>query len=227
MIQKNLVKIIFLFALCMQMIFSVQLKNTRASIEILPDIPNKTQLKLNSLGDDEFYFRILAFFIQNAGDQFGDFTPLKQYNYSKLKDWFFLLDELNSKSHLVPAIASYYYSQTQNIEDLRYIISYLENHFNYDKNTNWWWLYQAIYIANYKLKDKDLSLRLAMKLAQEKNSNMPLWVKQMPAFILEQMGETQQALIVIENILNDVENISDLELDFMHYFLTQRLKVSD
>ena len=198
-------------------------RDYKPNLAIVPDVPSKLGVKALSLGDEAFYFRTLAFQLQNAGDSFGRFTALKKYNYNKLYNWFELLDSLDDRSHFVPSLAAYYYSQTQNTPDVRYVIDYLVHHASRDLYNKWWWMSQAVYLANHKLKDKELALKLSYKLASTPRDDIPLWVKQMPAFIHEQMGEEQQAMGIISDILENVDNIDQGELNFMTYFVKDRL----
>jgi hypothetical protein len=214
--------ILLVSCLLLQIIFWYNTKDIHPDMAIVPEVPGLSAIKAHSFGDEEFYFRVLALQIQNAGDSFGRFTALKNYNYQKLSEWFNLLDHLNSKSNFVPAIASYYYSQTQNVPDTRYIVNYLEKHSLKDLEHKWWWLAQAVYIANHKLGDKQLALRLAYKLA-ETPGKVPIWARQMPAFIHEQLGENEQAFIIIDRLLKDKDKLSPEELNFMYYFIKERL----
>lgn len=193
-------------------------------MSIVPPVPSALSVKAMAFGDDAFYFRTQALKIQNAGDTFGRFTALYKYDYKKLYRWFTLLDSLDSKSNFVPAMAAYYYSQSQHVADVKYIVKYLEEHSEKDLYDNWWWMGQAVYLANNKLHDKKWALELAKKLASTPRNDIPFWAKQMPAFIYEQMGEDKQALTIIASILNNVDKIPPGELNFMRYFVKDRLK---
>lgn len=219
--RSDILVIVFLIA---QIILWTFTKEYKPDFTIVPDVPSEISVKALSFGDEEFYFRALAFDLQNAGDTFGRFTALREYNYVKLYNWFKLLDILDNKSNFVPALASYYFSQTQNTPDVIYVIKYLDEHSSPDLYNNWWWMGQAVYLANSKLKDKKLALELAKKLASTPRDDIPMWAKQMPAFIYEQMGEEEMALRVISDILNNVENINQGEINFMDYFVKERLK---
>lgn len=210
--------------LVVQIALWTQTRHFKPDYTIVPDVPSELSVKAFSFGDEQFYFRTLAFDLQNAGDTFGRFTALKLYNYEKLYHWFSLLDKLDSKSHFVPSIAAYYYSQTQNTPDIKYVVKYLEETSEKDLYNKWWWMSQAVYLANHKLEDKDWALRLAYKLASTPRNDIPLWAKQMPAFILEQKGEEQQAMQIIADILKNVDKIDEGELNFMSYFVSERLK---
>ena len=192
---------------------------------IVPEVPKETTVHLLSLGDSQFYFRQLAFKIQNAGDSWGRFTALKDYNYESLSRWFYLLDKLDSKSNFIPSLASYYYSQTQTPEDTVYIVQYLRDHVKKDPRTKWWWLSQAVYIANHRLKDKKLALEVAYELAATPNDvDMPMWARQMPAFIHEQLGERESAKKIIADIMDNFDDFAPGEINFMEYFLRERLE---
>lgn len=217
----------FLFFLLGQLFFWAKTEHIKPSVHIVPPLPSKYSVEALSLGDKEFYFRVLAMKIQNAGDTFGRFTPLKEYDYEKLYQWWKILDELNNKSNLVPALASYYYSQTQKTEDNIYVVRYLDDYASRDIDKNWWWMYQATYIANSILQDHQLALKLAYKLSKNEAKNAPLWTKQAPAFVHQALGEDCQAFAVISQILKENENgtriIKPEELSFMRHFINERL----
>jgi hypothetical protein len=128
-------------------------------------------------------------------------------------------------SNITPSMAGYLFGQSQEpLRDVPYIVRYLESHYDRDPKTKWWWLSQAIYLANHKLNDKDLALRLAYKLGTTE-ADVPLWARQMPAFILEQRGEREEALLIIQNILKTYKDIPEGELRFMNIFIKDRLKM--
>lgn len=215
---------IFMLFILLQVAFWGASQSIKPRMIIVPEVPREVAVKALSLGDKQFYFRSLAFEIQNAGDTFGRFTALKEYDYEKVSGWFYLLDKLDTKSNFVPALASYYYSQTQNVEDVRYIIDYLAAHTRSDPEKKWWWLGQAVYLANHKLKDKKLALKLAYELAAIPGNDRPLWTKQMPAFIHAKVGEYDQALIIIKDLMDNEEDLSQGEINFMNYFIKERLQ---
>ncbi len=221
--EKFLLRI-FLFVLLIQAAFWVSVKEYRPNMAIVPDVPTENGVKAASLGDEQLYFRILAFRLQNAGDTFGRVTPLKDYDFVELKRWFDLLDTLDSQSSFVPSLAGYYFGQTQYHPDARYVVDYLDSYASRDINKNWWWLGQAVYIANHKLEDKARALELAYKLASAQGEHIPLWTKQMPAFIHEQMGEKEAAYFIIKSLLDEKDKLSEGDINFMHYFIKDRLE---
>jgi len=195
--------------------------------EIVPPAPSNHLIKASSFGDNELLFRTLALRLQNSGDIFAGFVSLDKYDYSRVYDWMSTLDKLNADSRLIPSLASYYYAQTQNKGDLKYVLQYLDEHSSRDIDKNWWWLFQATFIAKKDLNDLDKSLYFAQKLAQNNAKEAPIWTRQMPAFIGEKKGDSCMAFKVIKNLIDESESgkrqISVEEMNFMRHFINERL----
>jgi len=218
---------LFFLTFAFQIFFWRETESLKPRFDITPPVPNQYLVSTISLGDKEFLFRTLSTRLQNSGDVFAGFMPLKNYDYSRLYQWMKMLDGLNEKSNFIPALATYYYAQTTHKPDTRYIIDYLDEHSAKDVDANWWWLFQAIYIATNNLRDMDRALDLAQKLATNNAKNAPLWTKQMPAFIGEQMGDGCLAFGVIQKLIEESESgtrqISPGEMNFMRRFIDERL----
>jgi hypothetical protein len=225
-VTKQLLKFysIFLVIVALQVLFWFKTHKIEPEMDILSRVPSKEAVQALSFGDEQFYFRILGLELQNAGDSFGRFTPLKDYDYKILKNWLLLLDSLDNKSDYMPAIASYYYSMTQRPSDNIYIIEYLLSHSRNNLEKNWWWMTQAIYLAQHKLKNKKIALDIAKEIAAVQSDKIPLWVKQFPAFIYADMGEKEQAYVIMKDIIDNHQNLTEQELNFMQFFIKDRIK---
>lgn len=210
---------LFLFVL-LQFGYWGQTRDIKPDMGIVPDVPGKEALHALTFGDDQFYFRTLAFIIQNAGDTFGRFTSLRYYDFNKLYHWFNLLDELDSRSNMIPAMATYYFSQTQNTADVRYVVDYLYTHSTRDVGHKWWWLVQSIYLSMHKLNDMDMALKVSAPLV---NKEVPIWAQQMAAVVREKRGEMDDAYSIMESIRNNADHIPDSDLKYMGYFIKERL----
>lgn len=212
----------------LQIFFWQKTESIKPPLELVPPAPSKYLVAAASLGDKEFLFRVMATRLQNSGDVFAGFVALKRYDYSRIYQWLKALDELNDRSHFAPSLAAYIYSQTQKHEDSRYIVDYLDEHSSKDIDHNWWWLFQAVYIARNNMGDINRALELAQKLSQNNAPNAPIWTKQMPAFIYEEMGDGCMSFRVIQKILNESESgirqVDSEELNFMRYFIRERLR---
>lgn len=213
---------VFGLVLTLQGAFWWQSVEHRPRLLIVPSVPSEIAVKALSFGDNHAFFRVLGLYLQNFGDSFGRFTPLKDYDYAKLKRWFDLLDTLDARSDFVPMIASYYYSQTQNTPDVRYVVEYLRDHTEGRLDKKWWWRTQAVYLAQHKLHDTQLALGLASPLLHTRD--VPVWVNQLPAFIHEKRGEFADALTIMEHVKQHGENLSAGELNFIRHFIEERLQ---
>lgn len=219
---------LFVLFFALQVFFWHKTESIKPALEIVPPAPSKYLVSAASLGDNEFLFRAMATRLQNSGDVFAGFVALKKYDYSRIYQWLKALDQLNSQSNFAPALAAYIYSQTQNHLDTKYIVDYLDEHASQNIDQKWWWLFQAIYIARNNLGDIHRALELAQKLSQNNAQNAPFWTKQMPAFIYEEMGDGCMAFNVIQKIIHESESgvrqVQPDELNFMRYFIKERLR---
>lgn len=202
----------------------VETKNIKPDLSIVPDVPGREAVQALAFGDNQFYFRTLAFMLQNAGDTFGRFTALRYYDFNKLYHWFNLLDELDARSNMIPAMATYYFAQTQNTADIRYIVDYLYTHATRDVEHKWWWLLQSIYLAMHKLEDMDLALKVATPMV---NPKVPIFAQQMAAVVREKRGEMDDALAIMESIAKNADAIPEADFKYMTYFVEERLKKLD
>lgn len=194
-------------------------------MSIVPQVPGEVTVKATSFGDEQTYFRLLALQIQDAGDTFGRFTSLKQYDYKKLYRWFMLLDTLDNTSDYVPSMATYYFGQTPNTDDVKYVVDYLVEHAKGRVETKWWWVTQAIYLSNHKLHNKQRAMAISGMITGVRG--IPIWVQQMPAFIFEQAGEMDAAYAIMNSIMEHEKDIKPGEFNFMRYFVQERLQRLD
>jgi len=217
----------FVLFFLLQCGFWFQSEKFKPNVNIIPPLPSAESVAVLSFGDGQFYFRVAALRIENAGDSFGRFTALKQYDYAKLYDWLKLLDGLDHKSKYVPSLAANYYSQTQNKEDTRYIVKYLEEYVGDNIDEDWWWIYQAFYIANATLKDDHMALNLAYKLSKNKNDKAPNWTRELVGFVAAKLGDDCEAFAVINKMLQDdksgQQKIAPDEMEFMRIFIKDKL----
>jgi tetratricopeptide (TPR) repeat protein len=216
---------IFALLLCLQAGFWNFTRAIKPEMGIVPDVPGEATVRALSFGDEEALFRLLSLNIQSSGDTFGRFTALYKYDFNRLYHWFTLLGKLNNQSNYLPAMASYYFSQTQNPSDVRYLVDYLDEYTNGRAQEKWWWVVQGAYMATHKLKDADRALAVAEKLKGVRG--IPIWAQQMPAFIHEDRGEFDEALAIIQEIAKNPQDYTQGELNFMRYFVDERIKRLD
>ena len=96
-----------LISLSLQAAFWWQTRHLQAGWDGVPPAPSSQVAKALALGDGEFLYRAMSFVLQNMGDEGGVVTPLKDYDYQRLGQWFRLLDKFNPKSEFLPVLAGH------------------------------------------------------------------------------------------------------------------------
>lgn len=212
-IRKKYNRILFPFYICLIAIICIQFcvwffftKNIKHNFTITPLPPSKLEMSLFSFGDSELLYRFYGFKLQTAGDTFGETIALQDYDYEKLEQWFYALDELDGRSEYVPSIAGFYYSVSQHAEDNKHIVSYLEKFADRDPVKNWRWYVTATYIAKYKLYDNELSFRIARKLMNIDNKEIPFVSRIMSIAML---GKKDLERCETINMINDLLKSGD------------------
>lgn len=192
----------------------------------VPPVPSPKAASLMALGDQQLAYRSGAMTLQNLGDGGGRVTPLKEYNYERLGDWFSTLDALDPAADHVPMIAAYYFGATRVPGDIRYIVDYLEKAGNSPVGQKWRWLAHAAHLARHRMDDMPRALDLAYMLARITPANgrpMPVWARQMPALLLGAQGEKEMARALIGQMLAGDDDLHPNEMNFMRAYLIEQL----
>lgn len=197
--------------LAAQVTVGYALLDRRAQGHTLTPPPTREVALASALGDGEFFFRNGLLKLLNLGVTGGKLVPMKELDYDDLTGWFYLLDSLDPRSFVVPYLASYWYGFTPKTEDSRYVIDYLLARAAFDAKEGWRWRVQAMFFAKHRLGDLELALAIAEDLAASDDPEAPYWVEHMPAFMLESLGETEAALILLMSIMESKPEMSDDE----------------
>lgn len=180
----------------------------------VPPPPNKEASAGAGLGDKQFAYRSISMMLQNLGDSGGRYTPLKDYNYDRLAEWFFLADKLDAESDYIPFLAAFYFGNVQEPQKLPPVIEYLHEVGKRGENEKWRWLAQGVHLAKYRVQDLDLAYKLADALSNLKDIDMPIWAKNMNVLIMSDKGEKQAAYEMFMNTLQS-DNLSTYETLFI------------
>ncbi|NKB45867.1 MAG: hypothetical protein GKS03_16505 [Alphaproteobacteria bacterium] len=188
---------------CGQAALSWSIREMRPTLGIMPDLPHVQAVDVLAFGDSQFLFRYLALTIQNAGDNGGRVTPLKNYDYEKVVAWLRLLDRLDLNSHWVIAMANGYFGQTQRIEDVAPIVRYMQSHVAQQPERKWPWLVNAVHLARHRLKSDWVALDPARQVASYDYRIMNSASLQMAALILDDLGQPHAALAEMTKLQAD------------------------
>lgn len=190
-------------ALCvvLNIMFWFSVRDVRAKWGNVPPVPSSEYLSSMGFGDASFAYRANGIMIQNLGDTGGRYTPLKDYDYERLTEWFFLQDHLDPRSNYIPYLAGYYFSGVQIPEKFYPVLDYLKQVGQRPDGEKWRWLAQAAYVARYSMNDLDKALELANILSETAPDDAPVWVKQMPVFVVKAKGDKELAYALTLEIL--------------------------
>ena len=215
MLKKKIPFLFFLSFLVANFVFWSSSHKIQAEWANVPPVPKQEKASMLALGDKELAYRSYAIMLQNLGNTGGRGVALKKYDYAKLKDWFFLTDSLNPLSDAVPMLASSYFGAVDDPQKIEHVLDYLAVAGARPEGEKWRWLGHAVFLARHIQKDNDRALELAYKLSANKNPNLADWAKQMPAFILQDEGQSELAYKIMLNIL--VSNIDTLHPNEINY----------
>ncbi len=203
--------------------------DTQARWGGVPPVPTKNGAKIMTLGDEQFSYRFGAMTLQNLGNSGGRVTAIKDYDYSKLGEWFWLLHGLDPASNHVPMMAAYYFGGTQVPEDVAVVVKYLAAVGQNPVGNKGRWLTHPFFRARHRMENPSLALDLAYILSrmQPIGDVMPAWARQMPAFVLADRGEKESARKIMEEILMTATDMHPNEVNFMREYLTKDLGVPE
>lgn len=221
------IKLVLAAILCVNFLFWCASHDVYQRWSGVPPVPDRTGAVMMTLGDPEFSYRILALSLQNLGNLGVNMAPLKDYNYHELGKWFLLLSSLDPVSDHVPTLAAYYFGATRVPADIAVVVRYLAAVGQEPFGAKWRWLVQAIYLAQHRMYNENLALRLAQILAHMPQSvKMPAWARQMPAFVLEKQGDKEAARALMIDMLRTQKDISPQDISNMTFFLIHQVGMS-
>jgi hypothetical protein len=190
----------------------------------IPTAPDRARAHLYGFGDTEFSYRTIGMMLQNAGDVGGRVTSLMNYDFRIIRDWLWLSYTLDSQSNYVPSLAAYYFGSTQKKEELKYLVDYLAKVGQDDGAERWRWLAHAVFIARFEMKNQEKALELAEKLAAVDQPDMPIWTKQMPAYVMANVGKKKAARDLMLTIAATDKTIDPAEINQTCWFINTKLR---
>jgi hypothetical protein len=194
----------------------------KASAEELPPAPGIGALRLASFGDPVALAKALMLYLQAFDYQSGTRVPYRDLDYDRLEAWLARILELDPQGQYPLLAAARLYAEVPVDSKQRSMLEFIYREFLRDPNRRWPWLAHATVIAKHRLHDLPLARRYAHAIQQYAVAeNVPLWARQMEAFILEDMNELEAARLVIGGYLQ-AGNIKDpAELKFLEEHLKQ------
>jgi hypothetical protein len=146
-------------------------------------------------------------------------VPYSELDYDAVLAWLEAALALDPGSQYPLMMASHLYSRVPDEAKARRMLDFVHREFLRDPDRRWRWLAHAAIVAKHRLNDMPLALRYAEDIARDAGKALN-WARQMRIFILEDMGETQAAAVLLGGLLAGGEVADPAEIRF----LTERLE---
>jgi len=184
--------------------------------------PDFHTLNLLSLGNQISSSKFLMLWLQSADNQTGRYLDYDQLNYVLLEQWLMRILQLDPRAQYPLLTASHIYTKAHDLEKKKRMLEFVYQQFLLDPARRWRWLAHVAVLAKHRLHDLPLALKYAHAIAEHADEipNLPYWAHEMRIFILEDMGEFEQARLIIGGLL--AENCIDDPKE--RQFLAERLK---
>ena len=208
-------------ALCGQILMSRFADSARTNTADLSPPPPLSVLQLAGFGDPVPVGKLLMLYVQAFDLRASNPIPYQALDYDALTGWLGSILELDQTGQYPLHAASRIYAPVQDPGKTRKILEFIYSEFYKDPNRRWAWLAESAVMAKHQLHDLPLAQRYAAAVQQyATGTDVPLWAKQMNAFILEDMNELEQAKIMIGGFIasGQVKEPGELKL------LEQRLQ---
>lgn len=207
-------------ALAAQIFWRLQAPPPTANAHALPPAPSYQAASVASFGETILASQWLALYLQAFDNQPGISIPFRDLDYQTVTGWLDRMLELDPRAQYPLLLASHIYAQVPDRNKTRQMLDFTYRQFFAAPNRRWPWLAHAAIVAKHRLNDPPLALKYAQAIAQyAKGPEVPHWAQQMPIFILEDMGETQSAKILLGGLLANNTLTDPHEIRF----LTERL----
>src|SRR5262245_7758752 len=146
---------------------------------------------------------------------------IRGLDYRRLTGWLRAALALDPRSAYPLFAAARVFAETPDPAASRIVLEFVYQEFARDPNRRWPWLAHAALLAKHRLHDLPLARRYAAAIQRQVTApDVPLWAKQMEAFILEDMNELDAARILLGGLLER----GDIRDPNERRFLEQRLR---
>jgi hypothetical protein len=193
----------------------------------LPPASEKAAALVYGFGDTQLAYRNIGMMLQNTGDTGGRVTNINDYDYANVAQWMWLSRELDKDANYIPSLAAFYFGAAKDKENLRHLVGYLAEMGDDTRGERWRWMAHAVYWARFVIDDQELALKLAERLAALEAPDMPIWTKQMPAFVMSKVGQKKAARDLLLTIAATDKNVDPAELSQTCWYIDKHLRELD
>jgi hypothetical protein len=206
-------------ALAAQLWWHAQGPQPEARAADLPPAPHAGVLRTASFGEPVAAAQMLLLYLQAFDNQPGISLPFANLDYPRVMAWLEAALRLDNRTGYPLMMASQLYGQVPDPAKQRAMCDFVHARFLEAPDLRWRWLAHCAIMAKHRLHDPGLALRYAADITRHAGGASG-WARQMQVFILEDLGETESARVLLGGLLANDEVQDPAEL----HFLTERLK---
>jgi hypothetical protein len=185
----------------------------------LPPSIDPAWLHVVSLGEPIVFSQVLVLYLQAFDNQPGLSIPYTALDYGAVLGWLRAARTLDPRSHYPLMMAAQLYAQVPDARKARLMLDFVHEEFLRDPDRHWRWLAHGAIVAKHRLNDLPLALRYAEDISRHAPGALS-WARQMRIFLLEDLGESQAAAVLLGGLLANGEVTDPAEARF----LTERLE---
>jgi hypothetical protein len=187
-----------------------------AALQPPPALP---LLRLASLGEPVPTAQLLMLYLQAFDNQPGISIPFRDLDYKRVRAWLSTALDLDPAGQYPLMMAAELYAQVPDPAKEHVMLEWVHQAFLAAPDQRWRWLAHAAIVAKHRLHDEALALRYAEDITRYAGSASS-WARQMRIFLLEDMGEIEQAKVLLGGLLASGEVTDPSEI----HFLMERLE---
>jgi hypothetical protein len=215
--------VLLLFAGCLvaQLAWHASRPAPLALARDLPPAPSVEALQVVALAEPSAFARLLMYWLQAFDHQPGLSLAFRDLDYTRVVDWLTRIGQLDPGFTYPLLSAARIYTEVQDNERRRLMLEYVSARFREDPDSHWQWQAHAVYVAQHRIRDPAIALRLARELRElATGPAVPGWARQLELFVLENMGELETAKILLGGLIESGAVSDPNEIRF----LTERLE---
>lgn len=169
-----------------------------------------------SLGEDTFAGYLGVLYLQNFNVSLGRATPVAAMDRSAVIRWLDLATDLDADSRYPLLLAARHFAETGTPEQRRAMFDWVYQRFQERPNERWPWLVHALFAARHVLHDDALAKVYAAALrTRVTDPKAPSWVAQMDLLLRADLGEAEDAQVILAGLIDAGQIRSPGELNFL------------
>lgn len=190
---------VLLLALALQGAWKCREPQVAALPHALPNAPDPAWVRAGDLGEHAFASQWLMFKLFSLDEQPGVSVPFASLDYARIEGWMAAALELDPDNRNLLLAATQVYSLVPDPGRQRSMLNFVHQQFLLAPASRWPFLAHAAIVARHRLKDIPLALSYARDLSSVRTA--PAWARQMPVLLLADMGEREQARVLLGGLL--------------------------